>query len=200
MISFLLIWSDFELASIYIVVLTGYEITRELTFEDSTFAIFTTFPRISWSAARDSCISWGGNLATIESLQQDSLLYHLVDIDLYYASWIGLNDIVTEADDNPNNFVWEDGSESSYRQFATDPSSYPSGATAGNDCVSFRYKNLNVVSDGWYDRECDGAVFSYYCNRQGELFAQYKSMYRKLGWLSPTGSSLAQIYKEECLH
>ena len=80
-----------------------------------------------------------------------------------------MNDIVTEADNNPNNFVWEDGNESSYRQFATNPSSYPSGVTAGSDCVSFRYKNLNVVSDGWYDRECNGAVFSYYCNRQGEL-------------------------------
>ena len=141
--------------------------TRELTFEDSTFVIFTTFPRISWSAARDGCISWGGNIATIKSLQQDSLLHDLADIDLYYASWIGLNGRDTEAGNNPNGFVWVDGSNSNYRQFATTPSSYPSGVTVGSDCVSFRYKNLSVISDGWYDRECNGAVFSYYCNKQG---------------------------------
>ena len=146
--------------------------TRKLIFEDSTFSIFTTYPRISWSVARDSCISWGGNLATIKSSQQDSLLYDLADIDVYYASWIGLNDRHNEADNNPNEFVWEDGSDSYYRQFATNPSSYPRGVTQGSDCVSFRYRDLNVISDGWYDRECDDAVFSYYCNKPGELFNQ----------------------------
>ena len=152
-----------------------YETIRELTFEDSTFSIITTYPRISWSAARDSCINWGGNLATIKSSQQDSLLYDLADIDVYYASWIGLNDRQNEADNNPNEFIWEDGSDSNYIQFATNPSSYPRGVTVESDCVSFRYRDLNVLSDGWNDRECDDAVFSYYCSRSGELFNQYST-------------------------
>ena len=66
---------------------TEYEMIRELT----TFSIFTTYPRISWSAAKLYQLGLG-NLATIKSSQQDSLLYDLADIDVYYASWIGLND------------------------------------------------------------------------------------------------------------
>ena len=163
----------YQLLYYYHTISTEYEMTRELTFEDSTFSIFTTYPRISWSVARDSCINWGGNLATIKSSQQDSLLYDLADIDVYYASWIGLNDRHNEADNNPNEFVWEDGSDSNYRQFATSPSTYPRGLTVGSDCVSFRYKNLNVLSDGWNDGQCDDAVFSYYCSKPGELFNQY---------------------------
>ncbi|KAI6661260.1 Macrophage mannose receptor 1-like isoform X3 [Oopsacas minuta] len=144
-----------------------YGLLRELTYDDSTFAIFTTFPKISWTAAQDSCISWGGNLTTIKSQQEDTLLYYLTDINLYFASWIGLNDRTNEANTNSNLFVWVDGSDNNYRQFATSPESevYPRAETEESDCVSFRYNRLNRLSNGWHDRNCDAAVFSYYCQK-----------------------------------
>ena len=97
---------------------------------------------------------------------------YLTDINEYFATWIGLNDRSVEAGTDASSFVWADGSDSTYRQFATSPESqaYPR-ATGGNwDCVSFRYRRppLNTLSDGWHDRPCDSTIFSYFCSKPGE--------------------------------
>ena len=127
--------------------------------------------QISWPDAQDICINWGGNLATIKSQQVDTLLYYLTDINVYYATWIGLNDRGVEANTDASSFVWVDGSDSTYRQFATTPESpvYPR-ATMGNwDCVSFRYRRPPApLSNGWHDRPCGSTVFSYFCSKPGE--------------------------------
>ena len=80
--------------------------------------------------------------ATIKSKQIDTLLYYLTDINVYFAAWIGLNDRSVEAGTDANSFVWVDGSDSTYRQFATSPESqaYPRATGDNWDCVGFRYR------------------------------------------------------------
>ena len=114
-------------------------------------------------------MNWGGNLATIKSKQIDTLLSYLTDISTHSATWIGLNDISDEAGIDENSFVWADGSDSTYRQFATSPESQAYPRAAG-DCVSFRYNRspFYTLSDGWHNRRCDSTVFSYFCSKPGE--------------------------------
>ena len=99
-------------------------------------------------------------------------MYFLTNINTHSATWIGLNDINEEAGTDASSFVWVDGSDSTYRQFATSPESeaYPR-ATDGNwDCVSFRYFRdpFYTLSNGWHNRPCGSVVFSYFCNKPGE--------------------------------
>ena len=90
----------------------------------------------------------------------------------HFATWIGLNDISVEAGTDASRFVWADGSDSTYRQFATSPESqaYPRAKGVNWDCVSFRYnRHPNyTLSDGWHDRPCGSTVFSYFCSKPGE--------------------------------
>ncbi|KAJ7408294.1 hypothetical protein BTVI_60109 [Pitangus sulphuratus] len=67
-----------------------------------------------WITARRTCISLGGNLASIHNEQvQAFLTYHLKDVS--NDPWIGLNDLLSEL-----NFVWADGSAVSYTNWAPD--------------------------------------------------------------------------------
>ncbi|NWH78351.1 MRC1 protein, partial [Piaya cayana] len=68
----------------------------------------------TWHSARRSCISLGGNLASIHNEQvQAFLTYHLNDVSS--DPWIGLNDILNEL-----TFVWTDGSAVSYTNWDPD--------------------------------------------------------------------------------
>lgn len=90
----------------------------------------------SWLGALQSCRRWGGRLMVVGSPEEDQLLAeHMLD-----STWIGLQDILSEG-----TFFWENGSDASYRNFATgEPND-----NSGSDCVEKR------VSDGlWYDQPC----------------------------------------------
>ena len=147
---------------------------NELIFGNSTYEYTTTASTITWLSSQLNCYNWGGNLATIDSKQIDSLLYYLTTA---YSCWIGLNDRTTEAGTDASAFVWADGSTSTYRQFATITNGMgtePSGdiPTAERDCVDFRFGN-DGSSDGWDDRECDAHVFCYFCQKSGKYLHTY---------------------------
>ena len=143
---------------------------EEIIFDNSTYALFTrqvSSGKIHWTTAQSNCMNWGGNLATIDSKQVDSLLYYIVHASSYYTCWIGLNDRANEAGNNGSAFVWVDGSTSTYRQWDTIYNNEPDGNTnAGYDCVSFRY--LDGAASGWDDRTCDAYVFCYFCQKSGK--------------------------------
>ena len=63
---------------------------------------------------------------------------YLTNIQTNIACWLGLNDRDNETGTNASVFVWVDGSNSTYRQFATAlrPQTYPAASTDKNDCVS----------------------------------------------------------------
>ena len=146
--------------------ITGEAQEEQITFNDSTYAIFTTTNIIHWLTAQANCMSWGGNLITIDSKQIDSLLFYLTTS---YTCWIGLNDRDNEAGLNASAFVWVDGSTSTYRQFDTiaNTNGEPDDPDGNRDCVGFRYGNY-LGSDGWDDRECDAHVYCYFCQKSGK--------------------------------
>ena len=141
---------------------------EEVILDHSTYALFTkqiSSGKILWTTAQTNCVTWGGNLVTIDSKQVDSLLYYMVSSD--YTCWIGLNDRDNEAGNNGSAFVWVDGSTSTYRQWDTVYNNEPNGNTnADYNCVSFRY--FNGSASGWDDRECYAYVWCYFCKKSGK--------------------------------
>ena len=148
----------------------GIDIVSEVTFKNSTFGIFSAgnVSNSTWLTARDSCAVWDGNLATIASLQEDTLLYYLTNVDTLFSCWIGLNDRYNEAGNNGSVFVWIDGSNNTYRQFSTTPFSQPNDTDGSRDCVGFRYNNGTDLSDGWNNRDCNDTAQCYFCQKPGK--------------------------------
>ena len=70
------------------------------------------YKRETWNDAKDICENWDSTLATILNEEENALVVSLLKDDVY---WIGLND--PEENDN---FVWLDGSTSTYRKWNTD--------------------------------------------------------------------------------
>ncbi|WP_411024937.1 lectin-like protein, partial [Salmonella sp. s54836] len=96
------------------------------------------FDRIS--DAENNCIAWGGHLVTITSPTENTRLGSITTS--FYDTWIGLNDIANE-----RNYVWVDGSTSSYRNW------YDQAHFSFNDCASmttgsgsYRWNDMNCVS------------------------------------------------------
>ncbi|KFV95226.1 Macrophage mannose receptor 1, partial [Eurypyga helias] len=129
-----------------------------------------------WSTARRTCMSLGGNLASIHNEQvQAFLTYHLKDVS--NDPWIGLNDILSEL-----NFVWSDGSAVSYTNWALDspklvepvlfPSLHPEDGhnLQQFDCVSLKRGHADDTGK-WNNEECYKSR-GYICqkNSDPELF------------------------------
>ncbi|KAM6101738.1 macrophage mannose receptor 1-like isoform 1-T1 [Theristicus caerulescens] len=129
-----------------------------------------------WHTARRTCMSLGGNLASIHNEQvQAFLTYHLKDVS--NDPWIGLNDILSEL-----NFVWTDGSAVSYTNWAPDspklvepvlfPSLHPEDGhnLQQFDCVSLKRGHADDTGK-WNNEECYKST-GYICqkNSDPELF------------------------------
>ncbi|XP_053915277.1 macrophage mannose receptor 1 isoform X1 [Cuculus canorus] len=136
-----------------------------LFFNSKCFKIFASnmTRKLKWHAARDACIDFGGNLASIPNEQvQAFLFYHLKDA--MTNVWIGMNDINEES-----TFLWTDGSTVSYtnwvngapenKQVYFDFYYYEklTDITMETDCVFI------MKSDGkWRDDSCDNEI-GYLC-------------------------------------
>ena len=143
---------------------------NQLTYDNTEFGYFSE--SLDWYAAQLKCLDWGGNLATIKSKEEDSLLYYTTDIQTHYACYIGLNDILNEADNNESAFTWVDGSSSAYRNFQ--PGLPRSDSSSDDrDCVIFRFmKTGNVLSEGWLEPVCSNSFNCHFCTKPGK-----KSLY-----------------------
>ena len=133
----------------------------QLTYNDTVFGYFNT-PEMNWYSAQLMCLGWGGNLATIKSAVEDSLLlYSIPDLDTTFTCHIGLNKI------GGADFGWIDGSTSSYRNWGTLAKSFPISNT-GYDCVRHRYKSGGVLSQGWLNDPCTERRNCYFCSKSGK--------------------------------
>ena len=139
---------------------------QEFIFNNTTFGYFSDSPTSTWLNAQLNCINWGGNLATIKSEEEDSLLYYsTTDITLPYGCYIGLNDILNEAGTNGGAYTWVDGSSSDYRNFET---GFPV-VNVDHNCVQFRYNTGgNVLSDGWNNKVCSIGNNCHFCTKTGK--------------------------------
>ena len=116
---------------------------------------YSTSNDIDWNDSRQECISRGYNLATVRSLEENTLMYSTVtDSD---SCWIGLNDIDTEG-----TYVWTDGSDSNYTFWGDgEPNN-------GNDedCV-------HLTGPKWNDLRCTTKLKCYFCGAEGSILINY---------------------------
>ncbi|XP_061852165.1 macrophage mannose receptor 1-like isoform X2 [Colius striatus] len=111
---------------------------------------------LTWHAARNECISFGGNLATISKKETQAFLMSLLK-NAVTDAWIGLNDINQE-----HTYLWTDGSPVSYTNWAKGSRSYYSK----DDCV-FMIKNPTEKAGKWKDDECKTSK-SYICQKKSD--------------------------------
>ena len=137
-----------------------------MVFNGTKFRFYTASPSIGRDSAQTNCESWGGNLATIKSLKEDTIFGLLTDTKDYFSCWIGLNDLNSEAGTDSSAFAWADGSNSAYRNFGMFSSD-----TSDSDCVAYRYMmNNGVISNGWQNLACSQLTNCSYCAKQGNNF------------------------------
>jgi len=101
-----------------------------------------------WIGARDACREWGGELATIQSRQEDDFLTPRPSVD----TWIGANDRANEGI-----FVWADGTPVTFFNWSQ---AQPDNFEGQENCVEIR-----VLDRNWNDRPCGGDPEPYLCER-----------------------------------
>ena len=157
--------NDLDQTNISIAQTTVSEVS--FTYDGTDFAFFQTSSDMNQPDAQTQCLNWGGNLATIKSAVEDSLLlYSIPDLDTTFTCHIGLNDINNEAGTDGDAFVWIDGSTSIYRNWGTLQEIYPLSQT-GFDCVRHRYRISGILSHGWVNAPCSDTRNCHLCSKQG---------------------------------
>ena len=123
---------------------------------------YFTSTGINWADARLQFVSRGYDLATITSVEENTLMYSILTAGT--NCWIGLNDI-----DSEGTFAWADGIDNTFRFWA---SGQPNDDQDNQDCVE-TYGNVF-----WNDLPCNYTVTCYSCSKVGEyLLYAYASMY-----------------------
>ncbi|CAD6198565.1 unnamed protein product [Caenorhabditis auriculariae] len=93
--------------------------------------------REAWYDAEETCVGWGGHLASVESEKENSFIATLIKGD---AAWIGLNDVQKE-----NIFVNTDMKKTTFRAWKK---GQPDNESHNENCVE-----VNVKGD-WSDMFC----------------------------------------------
>ncbi|KAI6661817.1 Phosphatidylinositol phosphatase PTPRQ-like isoform X2 [Oopsacas minuta] len=138
-----------------------------ITNGGTCFSYFTTSSGVSWENARQRCNSWGYDLATVTSSQENSLLYNTRSSSSSADCWIGLHDLHSEG-----SYVWSGGSYSSYRNWNDgEPNNL-----YDEDCVHF------FDSIYWNDLLCTLTLNCYFCSANVNQFGriQYSRNYLPL--------------------
>ncbi|KFU84338.1 Macrophage mannose receptor 1, partial [Chaetura pelagica] len=127
-------------------------------FDNKCFKVFglNENDTLTWHAARNSCIKFGGNLATIPRKEVQASLMSVLK-NAATDAWIGLNDINQE-----HKYLWTDGSPVYYTNWAKESRSYYSKV----DCV-FMKKNPIEQAGKWKDEECKESK-SYICQKNSD--------------------------------
>ena len=113
-------------------------------------------------SGRIGCVSWGGHLATIKSLEEDTRVFSLTNAT-HFQCWIGL-----DMHPNPNfipgphGYIWEDGSDSMYRKFSSSADPFDSRF------AKFRPNNGYSTEEGWTDADRSENSNCYLCGKIGE--------------------------------
>ena len=124
-----------------------------ITDDGTCFNHFTS-SGVNWENARQRCISWGYDLASVKNPQENSLLFGTRSSSSSTRCWIGLNDISSEG-----TFVWSDGSDSLYRKWKVpEPNNYKN-----EDCVHF-WDATKI----WNDFPCTNMLTCFFCSTNGE--------------------------------
>jgi hypothetical protein len=111
---------------------------------------------LPFDSAQQACMDrFGGNLASINSQEEDDFISTIVDPNDQgnITAYIGFTDVDVEG-----NWVWTDGSPVDYTNWRT-LTGEPNGT---GDCTQF-WPNNNGGYAGWNDVECDTVHQGYVC-------------------------------------
>ena len=97
----------------------------------------------NWQTAEDTCVEWGGHLASIHSDLENYAVNSIRDLNDW--TWIGLSDTVTDGV-----YVWTDGTPFDYNNFHPGE---PNGGQGGESC--FHLFNEGRGELEWNDLHCD---------------------------------------------
>ena len=135
-----------------------------ITDDGTCFSYFTSTSRINWETARQRCLLWGYDLASVKNSQENSLLYATRSTSNSVNCWIGLNDRSSEG-----LYVWSDGSNSLYRNWRFgEPNNQEN-----EDCVHF-FNNVD-----WNDKSCTYTVSCFFCSSTGKNTLMILSRYKQ---------------------
>lgn len=120
----------------------------DLRIDGDCFVISQT--RMTWLDAENTCKAWGGHLTSINSAsEQLGVTAMIYNVNYFYDYiWIGLNDQSSEGV-----YKWNDESNSTYRNWASIPSSGTS-----LDCIYMNYYGSNY----WNHADCQ-AKYPFIC-------------------------------------
>ncbi|TVQ93541.1 MAG: hypothetical protein EA397_04130, partial [Deltaproteobacteria bacterium] len=122
---------------------------------ESTY-LFCTSSR-SWHAALSTCEVEGRELAKIETESENDYIYDQTSGLLAGHWWIGLNDLDVEG-----HFVWLDGTEPVYTNWAFGQPDNGGLLGSSEDCVTLNSGLLSLGGGQWSDRQC-GNTHRYAC-------------------------------------
>jgi collectin sub-family protein 12 len=125
-----------------------------MPFDGSCYQVFGELA--AWNVAVQRCSEWGGHLASVESIEEDTFLDAWpAQLGVPFANgsgiWLGGTDAAVEGD-----FRWLDESPLSFEGWA--PNQPDNGA--GIDCIEKRNDGTAL----WYDRRCSD-VMPFICER-----------------------------------
>lgn len=123
------------------------------TFGASCYEVFGE--AAAWIAAEQSCVDWGGHLASVESFAENDFIAAWpaqlgIPVGNGSGIWLGGTDV------NFGVFQWWDGSALTFQSWA--PGQPDNGA--GVDCIEKRNDGTGL----WYDRRCTDAQ-PFVCER-----------------------------------
>ena len=138
--------------NILIVPTTGCDVISD----GGTYYSYSTSTGIDWVDARLQCVTRGYDLATVTSLEENTLMSSLTT---GAQCWIGYNDR-----DNEGTFVWADGSTSTYTRWSPGEPNDNGGA---EDCAI-------IYSTGYWNNEgCTTFRLCYLCSATGKILSIY---------------------------
>ena len=114
----------------------------------------------SWQTAEDTCVEWGGHLASIHSDLENYAVNSIRDLNDW--TWIGLSDTATDGV-----YVWTDGTHFDYSKFAPGE---PNGGQGGESCFHL-FDNRATWNDYHCNRDMWHSVkISFVCQKRKCLF------------------------------
>merc|ERR1719353_1448405 len=111
----------------------------------------------SWHAAREDCLSRGGDLASIHSEAENGEAFALTG---GRDTWLGLN-----GEEDEYNYVWSDGTPMDYHGWAPGEPNNCCGAGDDEDCGGY-WSGRNDGTPSWdslYGGESCGGELAYIC-------------------------------------
>ena len=148
------------IASNNLIITYNLDPDRQLVYDGTIFAIFSAPTNaIDQLTAVDNCISWGGNIASINSQEEDAQLFSLTNAT-HFQCWIGLNKHRNpNLIEGPQGYTWEDGSNSLYRKFTS--------GSLTRRYMNFRPNNGYSSGEGWVDANSDDNTNCCLCRKSG---------------------------------